>query len=227
MDIPHEQPTSSSLDTMPSTPTESAREMLNRPRIVHAAVELADAHGVESITMRALAKHLGFEVMSLYHYVKNKADLVEAMGEYVAAQVPLPPVAEDEWKAAIRQHALDVRTALERHRWAAMVWATSPPGHERIALSEWLLRTISYAKLDHRSADHLFHAITDHGVGYALQANVIESDEQRMDYLNRMAEAIDAETFPFVTAHFQSHMNGEQVPSFEFVLDILLDAFEK
>ncbi|TPW09444.1 MAG: TetR family transcriptional regulator, partial [Acidimicrobiaceae bacterium] len=44
------------------------RVPLTRERIVAAAIELADAHGVDGLSMRKLAAHLGFEVMSLYNH---------------------------------------------------------------------------------------------------------------------------------------------------------------
>ena len=61
---------------MTTTPPRQ-RTGLSRGRVLSAAVELADAEGVESLTMRALAERLGVEAMSLYHHVANKAALLD------------------------------------------------------------------------------------------------------------------------------------------------------
>ena len=43
------------------------REPLSRERVLRAAIQLADAEGLEALTMRRLAKALGVEAMSLYN----------------------------------------------------------------------------------------------------------------------------------------------------------------
>ena len=40
--------------------------------------------------MRKLAKHLGYEVMSLYNHIANKDDLLEAMVDVVAGEITEP-----------------------------------------------------------------------------------------------------------------------------------------
>ena len=52
----------------PSTTTRR-RGRLTRDAVLRRAVEIADALGVEALTMRRLAEDLGVEAMSLYHHV--------------------------------------------------------------------------------------------------------------------------------------------------------------
>ena len=47
------------------------REPVTRERAIRVAVSLADAGGIESVSMRKLAAELGIEAMSLY-YVKGR-----------------------------------------------------------------------------------------------------------------------------------------------------------
>jgi len=63
------------------------REPLSRERVLRAAIELADAEGLEALTMRRLAKALGVEAMSLYNYVKSKDELLDGILEAVAEEV--------------------------------------------------------------------------------------------------------------------------------------------
>ncbi len=67
--------------TEPGDKSAGGREALSRDRIVAAALELADEHGLEGLTMRALGRKLGVEAMALYHYFPSKAALIEAIGE--------------------------------------------------------------------------------------------------------------------------------------------------
>ena len=56
-----------------------ARDPLTRDRIVAAAVVLADADGLDALSMRKLAAEIGYEPMSLYNHIDNKDDLLAAM----------------------------------------------------------------------------------------------------------------------------------------------------
>jgi AcrR family transcriptional regulator len=60
-------------------------------RIVLAAVALADAHGVEALTMRALAHKLGIEAMSLYSHVASKHEILSRVVAWLMRSVKLPP----------------------------------------------------------------------------------------------------------------------------------------
>ncbi|HWI33002.1 MAG TPA: TetR family transcriptional regulator, partial [Lapillicoccus sp.] len=48
------------------------REPLSRERVLRAAVALADASGVDVLSMRNLAHELGVVTMALYKHVANK-----------------------------------------------------------------------------------------------------------------------------------------------------------
>ena len=52
---------------------------MSRERVLRAAIDFADANGIDSLSMRKLARELGVEAMTLYYYVANKQDLLEGM----------------------------------------------------------------------------------------------------------------------------------------------------
>jgi len=54
----------------------SKRLTLNPERVLLAAVEFADEHGLDELSMRNLGKYLGVEAMSLYNHVANKDELL-------------------------------------------------------------------------------------------------------------------------------------------------------
>src|SRR5688572_28200361 len=104
------------------------RETLTRQRVLEAAVQLADRHGVESVRMRRLGQELGIEAMSLYTHVRSKDDLLDGMVDAVMTQIPAVE-ARDDWKPALRQAILGARGVLLRHPWTTDVIETrAAPG---------------------------------------------------------------------------------------------------
>src|SRR5438132_13160819 len=115
---------------------------LSRERVLDAAIRLADEGGIESLSMRKLARTLGVEAMSLYNHVANKGDLVDAIVDLVVDEIELP-AGEDDWEAAIRTCAVSAHEAFLRHPWACslVISPTTTRGLRtpRLRYMEWLL----------------------------------------------------------------------------------------
>jgi TetR/AcrR family tetracycline transcriptional repressor len=69
--------------------TSKPKEPLSRERIVNTALALADAEGLEALSMRRLGAELGVDPMAVYYYVPNKAALLDAVVEAVMAEIDL------------------------------------------------------------------------------------------------------------------------------------------
>jgi TetR/AcrR family tetracycline transcriptional repressor len=71
-----------------------ARGSLSRAQVVDAALSLADERGVESLSMPQLARRLDCGVMTIYSYVADKDELLDAMVQRGLADLrmlgPLP-----------------------------------------------------------------------------------------------------------------------------------------
>ena len=98
--------------------TERPRSPLSRERILGAAVALADQEGVESLSMRRLAQELGVVPMALYKHVASKDEMLDGMVDVVVGEID-PPLADIDWKTAMRERILSARRALLRHPWAS------------------------------------------------------------------------------------------------------------
>src|SRR5262252_3453284 len=79
------------------------RAPLNRQRVLRAALDLADQHGLEALTMRRLGQALGVEAMSLYNHIASKQDVLDGLIDLVFGEIGLP--GGGDWKAAMRQRA--------------------------------------------------------------------------------------------------------------------------
>ena len=129
----------------PNRPRDAPRVPLSRERVLHAALALADETGVESLSMRRLAKTLGVEAMSLYNHVGNKDDLLDGLVDLVFDEIE-PPPSDVDWRTAMRRRAISTREALRRHPWAiGLMEARSQPGPATLALHEAVLRCLREA----------------------------------------------------------------------------------
>jgi AcrR family transcriptional regulator len=102
-----------------------------RPRhsvddVVDAAIAIADADGLEAVTMRAVAERLGTSPMSLYTYVPGKAELLDLMLDALYLAMPRKPFRR-QWRARLRAVAEVNRELYARHPWAARVSTARPP----------------------------------------------------------------------------------------------------
>src|SRR5262245_20763485 len=60
---------------------------LSREHIVRAAIEIADAEGIQPLSIRHLAVKLGVSTMALYWYVESKEDVLDLMVDTVYAEI--------------------------------------------------------------------------------------------------------------------------------------------
>ena len=70
-------------------PPAAAAAALSRAQIVRVALAIADAEGLEAVSIRRLARELRTGAMSIYHYFDSRDELLELMGETVAAEMLL------------------------------------------------------------------------------------------------------------------------------------------
>ncbi|MFC9594621.1 TetR/AcrR family transcriptional regulator C-terminal domain-containing protein [Streptomyces sp. NPDC056944] len=122
----------------PGTPS------LTRSRIVRAALELADAEGLNALTMRRLATLLGTSAMALYRHVPGKGELVRLMADEACGEVPLGPV-PPHWRPGLERAARWLREVYARHRWMAQAMAsfTRPVASPNaMAYTEWVLAVL-------------------------------------------------------------------------------------
>ena len=102
----------------PRSDPKGPRPPLSKERVLQAAVEVADAAGIDSLTMRRLAQEVGIEAMSLYHYVSNKDDIIDGIVDRVVGEFELPGHGDD-WKSSLRATAISAHVILVHHPWAA------------------------------------------------------------------------------------------------------------
>jgi DNA-binding transcriptional regulator YhcF (GntR family) len=97
-----------------------------RADVAAVAIELADADGLATLSMRRVATAVGLPTMSLYRLVRGKEDLVVAMVDAVFAAAALPPGA-GAWRPRLEALARRQWRLHRRHPWLARALSLSRP----------------------------------------------------------------------------------------------------
>ena len=211
-----------------------SRKPLTTERVLQAALVLADREGVDELSMRKLARALGYEVMSLYNHVANKDVVLAGIADLVAAEIEPPETAparrgKAAWKAGIRHTVLSAHDALDRHPWVVALWPAVSSGPHRLRFMEGLLRSLRAAGLSPTLAYHGYHALMMHILGFALleQRTGLDSDNVADAAAEFLAQFEDQE-FPNLIEHMHQHVHAPAAQNdFEFVLDVILDGLDR
>jgi AcrR family transcriptional regulator len=214
---------------------------LSVDRIVRAAIEVADAEGLQALSMRRVAERLGVGTMSLYTYVPGKPELLDVMLDTVYGETARPEDVPGGWRERLGLIARENWALYRRHPWLLQV-ATSRPvlGPNVTAKYDYELRAVDGIGLTDVEMDSVITLITGfvHGTARgAVDASQAESrtgmsDEQwwaaHAPFLSRIA---DVARYP--TAARVGQAAGEAMGAaysaehaFEFGLERLLDGIE-
>ncbi|HQY71674.1 MAG TPA: helix-turn-helix domain-containing protein [Pseudomonadales bacterium] len=94
---------------------DATRRALSPEDFIAATLELVDAHGVDAVSMRRVAEHLGVSPMAAYRHFRDKEELlVRALDAFAgrAELLPLDSLAWDDWVRAV---ARTMHEALAAH----------------------------------------------------------------------------------------------------------------
>ncbi|SHN39067.1 TetR/AcrR family transcriptional regulator [Cryptosporangium aurantiacum] len=201
---------------------------LSRERVLQAAVGIADAQGLGALTMRSLAAELHTKPMSLYYYIRNKDELLDALVDGVFAEIELPQAGGD-WRAEVRRRSLSARTVLARHPWAlALVESRTSPGPATLRHHDAMLGVLRAEGFSLEMTAHAYATIDAYVYGFVLQEASLPFDGAGSAgaVADSIMEAFAAGDYPhlveFATQHVQQpgYDFGGQ---FEFGLDLILD----
>ena len=107
--------------------TRGPKPGLSIDAIVKTAVAVADAEGLDAVSMARVAQELGFTTMSLYRYVTSKDELLQLMWNASAHGAEELVLQGDGWRSRLRMWALVQREMLDRHAWITQMPIPAPP----------------------------------------------------------------------------------------------------
>jgi AcrR family transcriptional regulator len=157
---------------------------LSRDEIVRAAIAIADAEGLEAISMRRIARDLRVGAMSLYWHVGSKEELLDAMRDALEEEIEIPEPT-GEWQADLRVFAYRQRTGLLAHQWLMDIIGSGPPaGPNDVRNFERMLALFSQASPDLILSVKLIMTLTM----FVMGAVVRETQEIRGEQAQKLAE---------------------------------------
>ncbi|MEU8955056.1 TetR/AcrR family transcriptional regulator [Streptomyces sp. NPDC048518] len=215
----------------PEPPYRPAPAPLDRERIVRAAIGLADADGLDAVSVRKVAAALGVGPMRLYGYIDSKEELLDLMVDAIHAEIR--PAGKGR-REVLRSLAESTRQAVHEHEWLADLLGGRPQlGPHALARGEAVM-----AALDGVDVDDVMPVVTavDAYVIGAVRREIAERraeratgmDERRWQsslgpYLER---TFATGRFPALSTVVRDAAHLDADRTFRMGLDFLLDGIE-
>lgn len=209
----------------------TAEVSLSKQRLVTEAIRLADNDEIDKLSMRRLASELGAGVMSLYYYVANKDELLDAMIDVVFDEIELPTETVG-WQAAMRQRAVSARQVLARHPWAiTLMESRTAPGPANLRHREAVFACLRQAGFSVEMATHANWLLDSYVYGYVLQEASLPFDtaEEFADIGEDVfVPQIPPDQYPYLNEAAATLLAAGYDPTNEFTfgLDLILEALE-
>ncbi|MEU5246913.1 TetR/AcrR family transcriptional regulator [Streptomyces asoensis] len=151
----------------PARPRRGRKPAYSREAITAAAVALADAEGLEAVTMRKVAAQVGAGAMSLYSYAPDKETLLELMVDHVSGELPTIGTPTGDWRTDLKAIARLQRAHMLRHPWLpAALAARRIPGPNTLAFLERALAALRPSGLDGAAKLEVFAQLTAFVAGH-------------------------------------------------------------
>jgi DNA-binding transcriptional regulator YhcF (GntR family)/AcrR family transcriptional regulator len=210
--------------------------LLTPERIVRVAIAIADAEGLDGLSMRRVAAELGAATMALYRHVVDKDDLVLRMLDAAMGEWQPPVDAPEGWRPRLEIAARRLWALFRRHPWLALaVSMTRPqPLSGALAYSEWTLASIDASGADHATVMTgyltLFNYVRGTAVNLESEAEAVAasglSTDEWMDTQEPAMRSIVGEgRFPTFERVLSTPYDFDLDALFEFGLQRLLDGF--
>ncbi|NDK32676.1 TetR/AcrR family transcriptional regulator [Nesterenkonia haasae] len=218
-------------------PEKGPKPKLTLNQIVSAGVSLADAEGLDALSMRRLARALNVGTMSLYRYVPSKTELLNLMLDSVVgpSQQRLSSV-DGGWRSFLTATVHAGRRLYLDHPWTLQAnWSRPVLGPNSVADLELFMTGVRELPLSDQRKMDLATVLDSYAQGTARQemmwinaaADSGMTDDEFWSYqLPTLEKEMTSGRFPMMAALDEETFNSTWDESFEFGLQLLLDGLE-
>jgi AcrR family transcriptional regulator len=201
--------------------------------IAEVGIAIADAEGLDAVTMAAVAGRLGVSTMALYRHVESRDDLVAVMSD--EALGPAPELSRRHgWRRRVTDWSVAEAGRLLAHPWYLDVRPGSPPlGPNHLAWMDAGMGVLQQAGLSpERAASSLLlvDGYTRSTIGFALQYGASPAADAWADHLRLIVtpESLPAVSRALEAGIFEDEPEGVFPDSeFLFGINVLLDGIER
>jgi AcrR family transcriptional regulator len=205
--------------------------------IVAAAIGLADAEGLEAVSMAAVAKSLGFTTMSLYRYVTSKDELLQLMWNASAQGAEDLVLVGRGWRARILTWALVQREMMDRHPWITQMPLAAPPlAPNSLTFVEKGLQALDGTALADADKLRVIGLLSSYTLSEARQAHdaaraAVATAGPRPDYEALLRQLVDPESYPRLyrlawAGRDAARAAPDEAEEFRFGLERILDGVQ-
>lgn len=222
---------------MREQPTRGRKASISLDAIVARAVEVADAEGLDAVSMRRLSSDLGVGTMSLYRHVPGKGELLDLMIDHVNAMPEGPPPTDLGWRAHLERCARGSYRNYLQHAWLLQVDQSRPLlGPNALAGLEVFLGGLADVALTDQqkmmvivSIDALVTGLARQEVqGSRAQERTGISDEEFWTAQSPVLErAMSTDAYPVMASLSMEAFAGSWEDTFDLGLTALLDGLER
>ena len=216
-------------------PGAKPRLPLNKERILRTGLALADADGVDSLSMRKIADELDVVPMALYRHVANKDEMLNGIVDLVVGEID-PPETGLDWKTAMRRRILSARRMLLRHPWAAsVIESRTDPTPAVIGYFDEMIGLFLAGGFSIELTHHALHVMGSRLLGFT-QELFEDTPDMDPEMEKEMYEAM-ADAYPnigrmiAIVMHDDASRVGDRGCDdqfeFEFALDLMLEGLER
>ncbi len=219
------------MNTKVSNKKNAKRKPLTRGRIVKAAVKLADASGVDSVTIRKLADSLNAKPMAIYHHLSNKEMIVDCMVDSVFGEIALPKT-DVHWKRAMYERSASARAVLAEHSWAVpLMESRRNPGPETLRQHDAVIGCLRKGGLSIEMTAHAYALIDAYVYGFVIQEASLPATTgpEMAELAESMIEAAPMDDYPHLMEFASEHVMQPDYDfgrEFEFGLNLILSSLE-
>jgi len=220
-------------------PTRGRKPGLTVAVIVAAAIELADAEGLASLSMRRVGDRLGKSAMAVYTYVPGKGELLDLMLDAALGELRGGYSLADGWRPALEAAARDQWQVYERHPWMLQVSGSRAGlGPNELAAYEAQVRLIDGLGLSGIDMTRTVSLLSGYVRGAAKAAADAAAAERQTGVSDAdwwaarspmLASLVDAERFPMWTRLSQEHVFAQHdhpESGTPYTVQVALDSFE-
>lgn len=219
--------------------TAARRGRLSKERILRAALQVADAEGLDALSLRRIAAQLGVSAMSLYRHYRNKAEIEDGIVDHVVGSYRVTDHDESDWVDWVYVTCAQMRSVLCAHPGLLALldkasMNASSHGINALGVMEAVLSRLRNAGLAPTPTARLYRALMAVTIGSVVRmsrparravscAGEHAGEGQRV--LDRSYAGVPVRQFPQVAAMAPELAKAWDAAEFEAIVRQIINAF--
>jgi AcrR family transcriptional regulator len=211
-----------------STRARPAKAPLSADVILDTALRVLREEGLDAVTMRRLATELDTGPASLYVYIRNRHELLNALLDRISGMVELEEPDPARWREQVHRLVEAILKVMEDHRGIARVSiANVPTGENSLLVADNLMGLLMAGGVTPRDAAWACDILPLLTVASAVETATYQERGDEPDDVAGKLEAVfrrlSPDRFPNLMRHSAELVSGDGDERFRYAIDVFLD----